>query len=277
MLLERLYHYTHAFETRLFQLYELSLMKYKDSPFDGKFRQRAWKKPGETEDWINLARFIEPGEHVLLVDIGANVGSFTADFLSVYRNGRSICFEPVSSTYKRLSDRFAGNSRVEMHRSAISDMDGIIDINVHDNSTLSSIVQYTDEANRGYKTRDEASEKTDCHRLDSLNIQASDERLFVKIDVQGVEIEAIRGAMQTLSRSDAVLLECSFADEYASKEPSFAPACALLHKCGLYPIVFQNFGRGLSNYAFERDVLFVKRELLSRIWFTNYEGKNGRS
>jgi hypothetical protein len=44
----------------------------------------------------------------------------------------------------------------------------------------------------------------------------------------------------------------------------------LLSECGLYPIVFQDYGRVVSNYAFERDVLFVKRELLSKIWFRNY-------
>jgi len=73
--------------------------------------------------------------------------------------------------------------------------------------------------------------------------------------------------METLSGADAVLLECSFADEYKGIEPSFAPACALLRKCGLYPIVFQDFGRLTSNYAFERDVLFVRRNLLARVWF----------
>ena len=70
--------------------------------------------------------------------------------------------------------------------------------------------------------------------------------------------------------ADAVLLECTFADEYEGKEPSFSPCCSLLRECGLYPIVFQDYGRALSNYAFERDVLFVKRELLGKIYFRNY-------
>jgi hypothetical protein len=128
------------------------------------------------------------------------------------------------------------------------------------------LTQYTEEANAFYKPLSEPSEKTPCKRLDGFAFDRSDARLFVKIDVQGFEIEVIRGALNTLKTAELVLVECSFADEYAEKEPSFAPICAMLRDCDLYPIVFQDFGRSLSNYAFERDVLFVKRERLGKIW-----------
>ena len=79
-------------------------------------------------------------------------------------------------------------------------------------------------------TREEArSEKTETRRLDSLQLPIGDDRLFVKIDVQGFEIEVIRAAMQTLSLTDSrTSLNALFADEYEGKEPSaFSPASAL--------------------------------------------------
>lgn len=271
---KHLYHYAHALDTRFFQLYELSLMKSKSGPFDSNFRKQVWKHPGSTEDWVNLARFIDPDDRVLLVDIGANVGDFTAEFLSIYRNARSICCEPVSSTYNVIADRFDSDPRIELRKCAVSDKDGTAAIEVHGNNTLSTLVQYSERANDAYQTHALGSENTDCRRLDSMEIRNEDgERLFIKIDVNGGEFEVLRGGMQTLSRADVVLLECNFADEYTNREPSFSPCCSMLHECGLYPIVFQDFGRGLSNYAFERDVLFVKRELLSHIWFANYPAK----
>jgi FkbM family methyltransferase len=216
---------------------------------------------------VNLARFLRPSESVLLLDIGANVGSFTSDFLSIYKRSRSICFEPVSSTFEQLAARFAGDSRVEAHQFAISSFDGNAEMHVEAESTLCSLAEYTEDANTAYRIGSAQLEQVGCRRLDSLQFGKGAERLFVKIDVQGFEIEAIRGAMQTLTGADAVLLECSFADEYKDNEPSFSLACALLRECGLYPIVFQDYGRSIANYAYERDVLFVKRELLGRIWF----------
>ena len=266
-MLRMLHHYVHALESRLFQMQELSLLRADGVHFDRHFYRELLMSPGKTEDWVNLARFLNPSEKVFLIDIGANVGDFTAAFLSVYKEGKSVCFEPVEATFEQLTKRFRAETRVATNRCALSDADGVGTIFLHADNTLCTLTQYTEEANAFYKTSSEPSEKTPCRRLDGFAFDRGDARLFVKIDVQGFEIEVIRGALNTLKAAELVLIECSFADEYAEKEPSFAPICAMLRDCDLYPIVFQDFGRSLSNYAFERDVLFVKRELLGKIWF----------
>lgn len=262
----KLFHYLHALERRFFQLFELSILRRYGVELGSSFGWKVWKNPSQTEDWVNLARFLRPGDKVLLLDIGANVGDFTADFLSIYRDSQSVCFEPVSSTFAQLATRFRDDQRVEMHQCAISDFDGNAEMHLEADSTLCSLTEFTRDAKAAYLVGSRQLEQVKCTRLDSFPYRKGMERLFVKIDVQGFEIEAIRGAMQTLAGADAVMLECSFADEYEGKEPSFSLACALLRECELYPIVFQDYGRVLSNYAFERDVLFVKRELLDRIW-----------
>ena len=46
----------------------------------------------------------------------------------------------------------------------------------------------------------------------------------------------------------------------------FSLHALLLMQCAnLYPIIFQDYGRRISDYTFERDVLFVRRELLSKV------------
>ena len=267
-LIGTIYHYIHALESRFFQLYEVSLMP--SDYFEPGFRRQIWTRPGQTEDWVNLVRFLEPREEVLLLDIGANVGDFTSGFLSIFKKGRSVCFEPVSSTYSQLSKRYCEDPRVDVLHYAVSNVDGAAKINLHEDSTLCTLGAYSEEANSTYQTTGTDSEQIECRRLDSLKFERGSGRLFVKIDVQGFEIEAIEGGMKTLALADGVLLECSFAEEWVGKEPSFAKACFLLRECGLYPIVLQDYGRRIANYAFERDVLFVRRELLQNIWLRNY-------
>jgi FkbM family methyltransferase len=245
-------------------------MRREGIDFDKGFYRPVWRTPGWSEDWVNLARFLRLDEKVLLIDIGANVGDFTAEFLSLYKDSRSVCFEPVPATFDRLAKRFSADARVAMHPCALSDVDGRATIYIHEDNTLCTLGEYTEEANAFYQTATPRSEDIACARLDSFEFEQDGGKLLVKIDVQGFEGEVIRGGMDTIKLADAVLLECSFADEYAGKEPSFSSSCAKLKECGLYPIVFQDFGRALSNYAYERDVLFVKRALLDKIWFRNY-------
>jgi FkbM family methyltransferase len=266
-MLRSLHHYAHAIETRLFQLEELARLRARGVHFDRHFYVEVLRAPGTTEDWVNLARFLNPSEKVLLLDVGANVGDFTAAFLAHYKQGRAICFEPVQSTFDGLTRRFAANNRVLTHRCALSDAEGEGTIHLHADNTLNTLTQYTEAANAFYKTETEPSESTPCKTLDSFALDQGAAKLLVKIDVQGLETEVIRGGLKTMKGADVVLLECAFANEYQSKEPSFAPICAMLKDCDLYPIVFQDYGRSLSNYAFERDVLFVKRDLLDQIWF----------
>lgn len=272
-MLRGLYHYAHAIDKRLFQLCEASLLRNGGCRFSKPFFLKILKNPGAAEDWVNISRFIRHDEPVLLLDIGANIGEFTRDFLSLYRRGRSICFEPVAATFEILSRRFSGDSRVELRRTALREFDGASTIRLHADNTLATFTTFGAEANQFYKTQSISSEQVPCSRLDGLGIQTDGtERLFVKIDVQGLEVEVVRGASATLARADVVLVECSFAPEYVGMEASFPEVCRALHDHGLYPIVFQDYGRQLSNYAFERDVLFVRGELLGNIWFRNSPG-----
>jgi FkbM family methyltransferase len=265
-MLRTFYHYAHALESRLFQLQEMSVLRADGVHFNRRFYFDVLKSPGKTEDWVNLARFLKPSERVLLVDIGANVGEFTTEFLSHYVQGQSVCFEPVQATFEQLKKRFAGDVRVMAHRCAVSDAEGVGTIFLHPDDTLCTFAQYGEEANAFYQTVTQPSETTPCIRLDNFEFTPNGAKLLVKIDVQGFEVEVIRGGLSTLMMAEVVLIECSFANEYKEKEPSFAAICSMLKECDLYPIVFQDFGRSLSSYAFERDVIFVKRELLDRIW-----------
>ncbi len=61
-----------------------------------------------------------------------------------------------------------------------------------------------------------------------------------------------------------------FANEYEGLEPSFPSVAQILREHGLYPIIFQGFGGKVSNYPFERDVVFARKELLNNVFFHNY-------
>jgi hypothetical protein len=92
----------------------------------------------------------------------------------------------------------------------------------------------------------------------------------VKIDVQGVEEDVVAGFGNVWKTVDLVLIELTFAPEYKNVRPSFSPVCAQLAQHGLYPVIFQRYGLQQSTYGIERDVIFVRDNLLPKVYWKNY-------
>jgi FkbM family methyltransferase len=267
------WHYAHAIEVRLFQRVEWSLLRKAGIPMSDQLRREIWRRPGESEDWINLARFIPPGEAVFLIDVGANVGNFTARAKQEYRDLRAACFEPASANFQKLARRFSNDTSIALYQIAASDENTTATMYTGRSDTLFSLERYDDEANREYGISDASyavTETVACRRLDNFNLEPGERRVLLKVDVQGHEEKALVGAAGVLPMVDVVIIECSFANEYKNISPSFAGVTQKLATAGLYPVIFQDYGRSASAYAFERDVIFVREHLLKNIWYKNY-------
>ena len=111
--------------------------------------------------------------------------------------------------------------------------------------------------------------KMEIMKLDDLDFKFHNQSVL-KIDVQGFELEVLKGALNSLKIFDLIIIECSFVKEYIDSEPTFSDIVVLLKKINFYPIIFQHYGKTLSSHPFERDVIFVKKNLLNKIFFKNY-------
>ena len=105
--------------------------------------------------------------------------------------------------------------------------------------------------------------------MDNLNFDFNNQSVL-KVDVQGFEVEVLKGALNSLVKFDLIIIECSFVSEYLETEPSFSEIVKILRINNFFPLIFQNFSKSISNYAFERDVIFVKKNLLNKIFYKNY-------
>lgn len=146
-------------------------------------------------DNIQVDLLCRPGDCVL--DIGANVGDWTlAMALRVGPGGRVLAFEPVPYLAETIAktSRINRQDQVEVHNLALSDADGTAEFSVeHGNSGGSRL---------GRMEGDFAMTTVPTRRLDSLlaerpGITRID---FIKIDVEGHELEVLQGAHATLAR-----------------------------------------------------------------------------
>ncbi len=140
---------------------------------------------------------------------GANIGVWTTLFGAlVGRAGRVLAFEPVPATFDRLSNRLQGRStreRITVVRAALSDADGEIAI----------IVPGDDSAQASLRRQSEGSwRKTDAIRSFACPSWRGDDYLarenlgvpdFIKLDVEGSELPALRGFERVLEAGQPLL------------------------------------------------------------------------
>ena len=66
-----------------------------------------------------------------------------------------------------------------------------------ENTSLASFKDYSDEVNTHYKKKSEIIEKIEIMKLDDLDFKFHNQSVL-KIDVQGLEVEVLKGALNSL-------------------------------------------------------------------------------
>jgi FkbM family methyltransferase len=149
-----------------------------------------------------VRQLLLPGQTVL--DIGANYGVFTKLFSElVGPAGRVLAFEPVPETCRTLAAgvRRYGMSNVQVFSNAVSDRAGHLSMTIPPNSD-----GYGDNLCCAHVTPPVDSPDSftvESLTIDSLHLPRVD---FIKIDVEGHELEVLRGCRDTITRCHPALM-----------------------------------------------------------------------
>lgn len=150
-----------------------------------------------------LERFnLKKGETVL--DAGANIGWYTLIMSRmVGKHGKVLAVEPDPSNFTVLERNIKDNSleNVSAFQVALSDRDGYSIMSIAKLPTQHSLVESIDKARlQTVKTM----------KLDTLLKTAKTARLdFAKVDVEGAEMQLLKGASVTLDSKPEMIIESS--------------------------------------------------------------------
>lgn len=155
----------------------------------------------------------------LVLDVGANIGQYRYFLRELGYKGRIVSFEPLAAAHARLES----SSKRDKHwqiapRTAIGDRNGEISINVSANGGLSSSVLdvLDNHLSAAPSSAYIDSETVKLSRLDTVATEyiGRDGRVFLKIDVQGFEKQALAGATEILPKITGIQLELSLVPLY---------------------------------------------------------------
>jgi FkbM family methyltransferase len=193
-----------------------------------------------------------------VVDGGANTGEFTRLARRIWPATRIHMIEPQPSCRQALT-ALAQEQCAVFHATAIGDTNGVVRLaaNPHETSTGAHILPDVDAAVSSAAVRaiDVPMTTLDALLGDALQ---PDRPCLLKLDLQGYELHALKGARSLLRAIDAVLTEVSFFAQ--SYEPSITELVVFLdaHGFELHDIAAVA-GRRRDNRARQGDFLFVRR------------------
>lgn len=168
-----------------------------------------------TGRWIDDCRAAVPDADVVL-DCGANVGQMAGAFRAMYPNAEIYSFEPVSSVFEQLCARCAD---LDVHpvRMAVGERDGTATMYLTASPEANSLLAFEAGNPCARWTRVVGEEEVRVCTLDRWCVEQriNPARVDVlKLDVQGAELAALRGARRLLESVRVVYLEVSFVPMY---------------------------------------------------------------
>src|SRR6266516_4546364 len=148
----------------------------------------------------------------LLLDVGANEGLFALRLRAAGYRGRIVSFEPLSEMFAKLEAASADDRLWECVRVALGTNVGTATLNVAGNWASSSLLPMNPrhslaEPRSSYVETQEVELAT----LDdaSARFLRRDDRVYLKLDVQGSELDVLRGAERTHEQVEVLDVELS--------------------------------------------------------------------
>jgi FkbM family methyltransferase len=196
-----------------------------------------------------------PGEHLRLLlenlginhvlDVGANTGQYVQELRDIGYSGRITSFEPVQSCYDELMKKSSRDDLWDIRHHALGAKQEQLEINVSEATAFSSFLPANDYANKRYKRiQPTHTENVQVERLDAIfnEITQPDERVYLKLDTQGYDLQAFAGCQNCMDRILGMQSEVSVTAIYENM-PNYLESLKVYQDAGfqltgLYPIAW---------------------------------------
>jgi len=164
------------------------------------------------DPYLDVRRLLRPKHVKTAVDGGAYHGSATKRLLELFLGISVHAFEPQEETRQLLEQTFAGSKQVKVYCQALSDTTGTSHLHVNAQPYTSSLLASNDPATITPRLVREISVTTLDDWAASKNVSSVD---FIKLDLQGHELAALKGAKRLLEKGVRVVLaEVNFRSRY---------------------------------------------------------------
>ena len=147
-----------------------------------------------------------------VIDVGANKGQFAVYARSRWPKARLICFEPLPEPRAKLVRVTRG--KAEIHDGALGAAPGEGRMHLATRTDSSSLLALGARQKAIYGMEESGALHVPIKRLDACLATPLPQPVLLKIDVQGFELEVLKGATGLLPQIDAAYVEVSYVELY---------------------------------------------------------------
>ena len=233
------------------------------------FKQQLYQYPSainngyrHIERVIDLANYFKLNSKSTIIDIGAAEGVISQMFSEAFPLATIYAFEPINITFNTLKKNTAANKKIIAINKAIGNSIEERTIHVAERITSSSIFEIQKNIKNSYFASNLNHKQDENIRIVMLDDEIADipEINIIKIDVQGFELEALKGARLTLQKTNIVLLEMQNHELY-NRAPKYYELDEYLRKNNfelfdMIPSIRQD------EMLYEWDGIYVNKKLL---------------
>jgi FkbM family methyltransferase len=160
------------------------------------------------------------------IDVGANVGDWTAALVARAPEAHGILFEPSKPLAAQLRERFSGNDRLKIMTSAVSDRAGrMMFFDEGDGSETSSLVP------RNFTTVDE--HMVDVVTVDEVLQSEGVEQLdLLKIDAEGFDYRVLYGSQSAIRQRRIAVVQFEYNNTWLDGGGTLTAAYRLFESAG---------------------------------------------
>ena len=176
----------------------------------------------ETSKAAQIKHLLDTHHIDLVLDVGANTGQYAEFIRECGYRGRIVSFEPLTTAYTKLKQVSNRDHLWDVaEQTAIGNQDGEVKINIASNSYSSSVLDMLDtHSNAAPNSVYCGSEVVKMRRLDTIApkyVQSNTGSIFLKMDVQGFELQVLLGATNFLPLIQGIQTELSLVPLYAGQ------------------------------------------------------------
>ena len=191
-----------------------------------------------------------------IIDIGANKGQFVLVARKCFPEAMIYSFEPLAEPARSFRKVFADDTLTTLHEMAIGPTEGEQIIHISKSNDSSSLLPISDLQSRIFPGTEEVA--TRSITITPLENVISEEKIespaLLKIDVQGYELEVLKGCKSLLNQFDYVYVECSFVELYEGQ--------ALADEVIQYLINYSFKLMGIYNTFYDKKGLAIQGDFL---------------
>ncbi len=233
---------------------QINLLEY----FKYKINKKSYtlKKEAQRFSWLSKYQFNS------ILDVGSNEGQFAEKILSIFPSAEIYCFEPLPEVFEKLKLNFKDRSNFHYYNYALGDFSVEMDIHRNEYSPSSSLLEMLDlhKSNFDFAVKSEVT-RIQTRTLDSIFSTPILNPVLLKIDVQGYEMQVLKGAELVLQQANVIIIETSFYELYKN-QPLFEDIYSyLISKDFRYVGNIEQLESPKDHQVLQADAVFIKKQL----------------